>query len=124
VPNSHDIDVDALSLGTPMPGSPRRPPRRVHGRFLRGPVPWAWLASAGRLPGRALHVGLALWLRVGLTNALTVSISLSALAAELGFDRSTASRALATLARAGLVAVQHGAGRNCSVTVLAASAAT
>jgi hypothetical protein len=29
-------------------------------RYLRGPVPLAWLEAAARLPGRALQVGLAL----------------------------------------------------------------
>ena len=28
--------------------------------FLRGPVPLAWLATAGHLGGRALHVGFCI----------------------------------------------------------------
>jgi hypothetical protein len=30
-------------------------------RFLKGPVPMPWLATAARLPGKALAVGIALW---------------------------------------------------------------
>jgi hypothetical protein len=115
-----DIDLSQLAIDAergPVQRS-RRPPRRVHGYFVRGPVPWVWIVAAARLQGKALHLGMAIWLRVGLTDALTVSISLTAIANELGFDRSTASRALSALARARLVSVEQAPGRNCSVSVL------
>jgi len=117
--NNDDIDIAQLTVAAPRAtaAAAERPPRRVQGYFVRGPVPWAWIAAAARLPGRALHIGMSLWFRVGRSNDMTVSLSLNAVAAELGFDRSTASRALAALSRAGLVSVEHGPGRNCAVTV-------
>ena len=29
--------------------------------FLRGPIPLDWLGSAATLPGKTLHIGIALW---------------------------------------------------------------
>ena len=116
--NDDDIDIPKLTIAAPgATAAAVRPPRRVQGYFVRGPVPWAWITAATRLPGRALHIGMSLWFRVGRTNDMTVSLSLNAVAVELGFDRSTASRALAALSRAGLVSVERGPGRNCAVTV-------
>lgn len=95
-----------------------RPARRVQGYFLCGPVPWPWLQVAARLPGRVLHVSIVLWFWSGRRKTRTVAISLSSIARDFGFDRSSASRALATLARAGLVSVRRAAGRKAWVTIL------
>lgn len=35
-------------------------PKRTFSKFLRGPVDWVWPTAAARLPGRALHVAIAL----------------------------------------------------------------
>jgi hypothetical protein len=86
-------------------------------RYLRGPVPLAWLEAAARLPGRALQVGLALWYLVGVTKSATVSLSSVRLAA-FGVDRSAKRRALAALAGAGLVTLDQAPGRNPAVTVI------
>ena len=40
-------------------------------RFLKGPVPWPWLMQAMALPGKALAVGLMLWLEHGMTGRKT-----------------------------------------------------
>ncbi len=118
----HDENIDPSTLGLEavvgVRPSSRRPQRIIQGKFLRGPIPWDWLAAAGRLPGRALHVGLVLWFWAGRTNAMTVSVSLTAIAKELAFDRSSASRALSALAHAGLVSVVHAAGRKVDVIIL------
>src|SRR5208337_2223014 len=38
----------------------RRPPRHRSGDpFIKGPIPYAWIASACRLPGSGLHVAMA-----------------------------------------------------------------
>ena len=118
---AHEIDPAVLALGSSVPSasSPQRPPRRVQGAFLRGPVPWHWLVAAGRLHGKAVHIGLFLWFKAGCTASMTVSLSLAAVARELGCDRSTASRALGGLVQAGLVTVTHAPGRKVGVTILA-----
>jgi hypothetical protein len=52
-------DLDRLRLPAEMIGSPagRRPPRHQPGDpFIRGPIPYGWIASACRLPGSGLRV--------------------------------------------------------------------
>jgi hypothetical protein len=69
-------DPESLKLDPSLVGKAKpRPQRRgrVRGRFIRGPVPKAWLVEARKLPGKsALSVGLALWHLCGVNqNNLT-----------------------------------------------------
>lgn len=96
------------------PGSLRR--FRKGELFLRGPIPWAWLESAMALPGRALHVGIHVWLMAGITRSSMVSVNLS----RMPVDRSAASRGLAALEAVGLVNVRRRPGRKPVVTLLIA----
>jgi DNA-binding transcriptional ArsR family regulator len=89
------------------------------GRFLKGPIPWSWIATAAALPGRALLVGLCLWRLAGAIKSNTISFGNSDLR-PLGIDRATKSRALRALENAGLVKVAHQQGRFPKVTVLCA----
>jgi hypothetical protein len=56
-------DLDHLRLPAEMVGdmaSRRRPPRHRSGEpFIKGPIPYAWIASACRLPGSGLHIAMA-----------------------------------------------------------------
>jgi hypothetical protein len=110
---------DPAGLALP-PGStgaarrPKRPPRHKRGeKFLKGPVPWRWVQTAGRLSGKALLVGLAVWREAGCRNAQTVPLNLS----RVGIPRRTAHRALRALQLAELVAVEHRKGRPPLVTL-------
>ena len=99
----------------------RAPRPREGEHYLRGPIPMSWFLAAARLPGRALHVGMWVWYRVGLNRgAGQVDLNLSALADELECDRATASRGLRALENAGLVASSRPPGRKVRVVVLAA----
>lgn len=113
--NASDLAIDAPAVARP---SRRRPPSKVAGRFLRGPIPWAWLITAARLPGRALHVGIVLWHLAWRTGDMKVSLSLTRTAKELECDRSSGSRALSALERAGLVTVKRRNGRNVEVEIV------
>jgi len=96
----------------------KRPPRpRRTGRFLKGPVPWPWLAGAMQLPGKALAVGLMLWLQRGITGRRTVLFCLARAAAD-GIPTATARRAIRALERAGLVTICRKPGRGLEVTLL------
>lgn len=101
------------------PSLPRtKPPRHGRGeRFLKGPVPWNWLARAASLPGRALHMGNVLWYWAGITRTRVVAISLSRVAREFGVSRTALARGLAALERAELVSVERHAGRKPTVTL-------
>ena len=87
-------------------------------RFLRGPIPWSWLTAAGSLGGRALHVGLVIWHYTAMRHTDTIRINLATTAEEFGADRTTMSRGLGRLERAGLVTVARGDGRCHRVTLL------
>jgi hypothetical protein len=97
---------------------PKRPPRHRRGeRFLCGPVPWEWIRRAGALPGKALAVGLALWMESGCTKSKTVKFS-KARVADLGCHPHTVRRGLRQLESAELVSVDRPAGRCLAVTLL------
>lgn len=98
----------------------KRPPRHRSGeRFLRGPIPSAWLERAGNLPGKTLHVAVALWFQAGITKKRTVKLSYKDLA-RLGCKHEAGRRALKRLEAAGLVEVDSQNGRSPVVTILEA----
>jgi len=117
------LDPKRLTLRrTPAVPAPRseKPPRHKPGeKFLKGPVPWDWIARAAQQPGKALHVAIALWFMAGIKRARTVALPGLALRV-LGVSRYAGYRALAALDEAGLVAVARHPGRNPVVTILEA----
>jgi len=93
------------------------PPRhKARERFLKGPVPWTWLAIASQQPGKALHAALALWFLAGVKRDRTVVLS-GALLGELGVSRHSGYRGLLALERTGLISVKRHPGRNPTVTI-------
>ena len=76
----------------------------------------SWLTRAARLPGKALHVGLLLWFRVGCERSNVVRLTRGH-ADFFALDRHTVYRGLAALERAGLVNVDRRRGRCPVVTV-------
>ena len=76
-----------------------------------------WLKTAARLPGKSLHLALALYSLVSAQR--THHIKLGNLAShEFGVDRNAKYRALAWLEHAGLVQVERKIGRSPLVTIL------
>jgi hypothetical protein len=103
-----------------LPVRPREPiaPRTGRsGKFLKGPVSWEWIRRAMRLPGKALAVGMMLWLEHGMTGRWTVHFCLARAAAE-GIPTTTARRAIRVLERAGLVTILRKPGCGLEVTIL------
>lgn len=87
------------------------------GRFIKGPIPLDWIGRAARLPGKALHVALALRYLAGLQKTSTVKLGAKALAA-LGVARDAKYRALMHLQQSNLIAVEQTPGRLPVVTLL------
>src|SRR5262245_55299583 len=62
-PYTDPFDLDSLRLPPerirdPTPKKP--PPRHRRGDpFIKGPIPYAWITSACRLPGVGLHIAMA-----------------------------------------------------------------
>jgi hypothetical protein len=95
--------------------------RRSRGHFLRGPIPIHMIATAGRLPGRALLVFLAIHYRVTVTGKRSISLP-PALLAEFGFDKDVKSRGLRELEQAGLIEVKRAKGRTARVALVSEEA--
>lgn len=109
-----DLDklrIDNKRVNGKTTGAP--PPKHKPGeKFLRGPIPWTWLAAAGTLPGKCLHVAVAVWFEVGLRRGETATIKLSPKRLrELGSNRYSTYRALAAMEKARLLAVHKTKGR-------------
>ena len=88
-------------------------------RFLRGPIPLDWLSRAAALPGRSLHVAIAVWFMAGLKKTSMVPVS-NITSLQFGLDRNAKYRALEWLEHANLIAVERRAGRAPIVTILEA----
>ncbi len=94
---------------------PTRPARK--GKFLRGPVPLAWLRRAAELPGKGLAVGLALWFLRGVRKRWTVRLTRRTLL-RFGVGRKPGYLGLKYLEAAGLVRVRRHVGKSPVVTIL------
>jgi hypothetical protein len=93
----------------------RANPRRYN--HIWGPIPLPWIGRAACLPGRALHVALALWHISTLSKSLAVKMQRK-IRIALGLTRKTYSRGLTVLEKAGLVSVVRKAGATPIVTLL------
>jgi hypothetical protein len=98
--------------------TPVRPPRHRRGeKFIKGPIPWAWMECAFGLRSKALQVALLLWFEVGCRSSRTVRICLSGRLPK-GLNRQSARRGLRALAEAGLITIVYPPGRGLEVTLL------
>ncbi len=115
----HLLYLHKNTTSAALPRTSRLPHHKPGEKFLKGPVPLRWLTRAARLPGRSLHLGIALWYLAGLHRARTVSLPNRVLA-QFGVDRHAKYRALNWLERDALVIVERHPGRNPVVTLLEA----
>jgi hypothetical protein len=86
-------------------------------RLLRGPIPIDWLLAAARLPGRSLHVAIALRVYGDREKSLVVPLS-NISGKRFGLDRNAKYRGLAWLEAARLVSVRRRLGCSPIVTIL------
>lgn len=96
----------------------RRQLRRQRRFFISGPIPIAWLARAGALPGKALHAGLGLWFFANMRRTREVAVSQSVIAHLFELTPASTKRGLRALERAGLVRVRRAPGRKNSFELL------
>ena len=85
--------------------------------FLRGPIPLAWLGSAASLPGKTLHVGIALWWLHGVAKGRPFNLTQKALQ-TMNVERDAASAALVRLELAGLICVVRKPGQRPTVSLV------
>ena len=91
------LDPSLIGVAKPRP-KPKR--SRVHGLFIRGPVPWRGSMRPASYPAcRHCLLGIELWHLCGRNyNKLTFSVS-NWLPAEVGLSRNAKYRALAASRR-------------------------
>src|SRR5262245_42169493 len=111
------FDPEVFRIPPESEQAPAPKPTRQRCRFLKGPVPEPWLDRAMLLPGKALAVGVMLWLQSGIVKQRRVTFCLSR-AADKGIPAKTARRAIRALERAGLVAVKRKPGHGLLITIL------
>ena len=115
------IDLDKYRLpaeALKSPKLPKRAPRPRRGeQYLRGPIPWPWLSAAARLPGKTLHVAVAIWFVAGLKNNRTIRFR-PAVGRGLGLSRYAAYTGLAALEKLGLIQVDRQRGRSPIITIV------
>jgi hypothetical protein len=85
--------------------------------FLRGPIPLDWLGSAASMPGKTLHVGIALWWLHGMAKGKPFKLTQKALQ-TLNVERDAASAALVRLEQAGLIRVERKPGQRPAVSMV------
>ncbi|MBM3982553.1 MAG: GntR family transcriptional regulator [Planctomycetes bacterium] len=116
------VSATHLAALARVPASGQLPYPAKGEQYLGGPIPLDWLAPAAELPGKALHLAIALWYSAVRSKGKNPSVKLtSALATQFGVGaRTTRRRALMSLERAGLVSVISRDGRTPLVTILPA----
>ena len=97
------------------PPSQPKPRRILAGNFVPA-LPLEWANTAGCLPGKALHVALAIWRQAVLKKSMTTSLPNGPLAGY-GVKERAKRAALLALEGAGLIQVEWKPGCNPIVTI-------
>jgi hypothetical protein len=123
LPGVDDWDPDRLRLPAEMIGEMerrRKPPRHRSGDpFIKGPIPYAWMASACRLPGAGLPVAMAYRFHAGRFRfRYGRRWELSDVTKGLRISTRSARRGLHAVELAGLISVSREPGRKLAVSVL------
>ena len=85
--------------------------------FIKGPIPMAWISSAANLPGKAVHVALAIFWLAGMKPQQPVKMTRKAL--NLFNASEDAYRdALPRLEAAGLIKVSRSPGQRALVEIV------
>ena len=85
--------------------------------FLRGPVPIDWLKTASALPGKALHVAIALWWLQGMAKGKPFPLTRMAQKC-LNVGRDATGAALTRLEKSALIRVERKPGRRPVISIL------
>ena len=85
--------------------------------FLKGPIPIWWLNKASSLPGKAVHVSLAIWWLHGMSKGGPIKLTGKALS-HFNVSRYAVRLAIDGLERLGLIRAVRRPGRRPEITVL------
>ena len=103
----HRKKVNELDQQVSSPTEKIQLPRHQPGQwFLLGPIPGDWLSQAAQLPGKSLHVAMALWFLGGLNGGCPVKLT-RATREEFGLSPDCTRRGLGWLEEQGLIEVER-----------------
>jgi hypothetical protein len=119
----NDWDPERFRLPMELAGesqSRRRPPRHRPGEpFIKGPIPYAWISTASRLPGAGLRVAMAYRFHVGRFRFhYGKRWGLPTIARGLRISDDSARRGLRAAELAGLLSASREPGCKMAVSVL------
>ena len=92
-------------------------PKRNTSKFIKGPIPFDWMAKAHSLPGKAGPVGLGIWFLTGVKRKRTVKLN-GEIESLAGCKRKAVATAVDQLEQAGLINVTRHNGARPTVEVL------
>jgi len=118
---TQDFDVEEFRLPPSLYGEIRTrqlPPRPAEGEpFIRGPIPFSWIALASRLPGSCLTVAMAArFLRCRYSHK--ASWSVAEIGWRAGLEEQSARRSLQALSKAGLISLTRRPGCKPALAIL------
>lgn len=96
--------------------TPKKYLKKQKGKFLKGPIPMTWLNIAGNLPGKALHIGIALWHWSWIRRTKTFKLP-THVYGDLGVGRKSYYNGLQVLEKAELISVQRSVGKKPEITL-------
>jgi hypothetical protein len=112
------LDTESLACVKPKGNSKKKTRRNnLQLDFLKGPIPGNWLRIAGALPGKTLHIGIAIWLVRGVEKRKRFKFT-PRWYSWFTLDPHTVRRALLRLQQAGLIRVERKPGCSPIVTLL------
>jgi hypothetical protein len=92
-------------------------PKRNPSKFIKGPIPFDWMAKAHSLPGKAGPVGLGIWFLTGVKGKRSVKLN-SEIESLAGCKRKAVATAVDQLEQAGLISVTRHRGARPTVEIL------
>jgi hypothetical protein len=92
-------------------------PKQNTPKFIKGPIPFVWMAKANTLPGKAGPVGLGLWFLVGVKGNRIFKLT-GEIESLAGCERKAVANALVQLEQAGLISVTRHSGSRPTITIL------
>jgi hypothetical protein len=90
---------------------------RVHGEFVKGPIPLDWVGKAAALPGKTLAVALAIMFESGRRRSTEIRLT-TAICARFCVGRKAKYRGLKNLEEASLVEVVRQPRKNPLVKII------
>jgi hypothetical protein len=115
-----EVDRYRLPEEVPTETSVKVRHRQRKGRFLKGPIPTDWLSVAGSLPGKTLHVGVAIWFAHGFEKQPRFRLT-AKWYDWLEVGPFALRESLQRLKEAGLIRLEHRPGCSPIVTLLTVS---